>query len=71
MSRKKTMYFSLYPINNLEKIILIEGKDLVLKDLREKKAKYRIKKIHDLSPTDVSVNPNKTTTVITGGKDAL
>ena len=50
---------------------MIEGKDLVLKDLREKKPKYRISKIHDLNPTDVSVNPNKMTTVITGGKDAL
>ena len=50
---------------------MIEGKDLVLKDIREKEPKYRIKQVHDLNPTDVSVNPNKPTTVITGGKDAL
>ncbi len=49
----------------------MEGKDLVLKDIRDKNPKYRIKNIHELNAIDVSVNPNKPTTVITGGKDAL
>jgi len=52
-------------------IIFLEGKDLILKDTRDKKTKFRINKVHELAPTDISANPNKPHTVITGGKDAL
>ena len=50
---------------------MLEGRDLVLKDLREKGCKYRIQEIHNLKPLTLSVNPNKPKMAITGGKDAL